>query len=358
MNIEEHYIKSSDNISDSPYSNSACNDCLELSISLLKHQMQFHPNIHTDSRNEILHLLQCGLTDNNVEFNYNITISVIKIPLTNAKCEPFNLPENSFYDENFTVEWLDEELTTKTEYVDGRNFSEIDQKPSQFTASEQPANHESTVKKQKYKNHKDKPFHAAESKKAEKREQRNLNSDQQKLTCDFCGLTFPAKYLIIKHMREEHIVKNIDRSHFRYKCVDCNAEFSRLMFQRAHVREFHPEQIVTHQKEKEKTSKNLCHVCGKTFIWLSRLVHHRKSHIENRPFQCSVCNKSFAIAANLREHMNTHSGKKYKCLHENCNSEFSHQSGMTRHYKTIHSRLEQYKCEYCAKGFYTMFKLK
>lgn len=369
MNIEGNFIKNIDNITDSSYSNKySCNGCIELSISLIKHQSQCHSNFRADAQNEMLELLQSALTHNAVEFDYNITISVIKIPTTKPKCEPDASPEyNAFYDDNVSVAWLKEELPTKFEYVEEQSdYSDTDQKSTQFTAKKKNCNFVSSAAKRKSKSrHHEDTANVASDDADKKKHNRHPHSGRKSntYTCDFCTLDFPKKHLILKHMKKEHIVKVLKTKQDsvkidKYKCMECNVEFSRLMFKRAHVREFHPEQMVMRQKEREENSKNLCDVCGKSFESSSTLASHRRTHFKDRSFTCSLCNKTFTSLSHLHEHMNTHSGKKYKCLHENCDREYSHQSGMTRHYKSVHSSFQEYKCVRCTKGFCTMSRLK
>lgn len=383
MNIKENLHEHIDHITS--YSKKySCNDCLELTISLLKHQLQFHSNLCIEEcQNDLLQLLQSALTaKSGDEFDYNITISVIKIPI-DIKSEPDDSPNYALYDDKeFSVEWLEEELPTKSqsEYVNVQDFIEIDQtyqttvakrtyQNDHFEAKCQSDNvnvhnfkeidqkHQTAVKKRTYQNDHliAKPTHSAEnqSENAAKRKRRHPNSGRKPnpLTCDLCGLIFSKNLLILRHMRKMHI----DKSGNCYKCGECNAEFTRLMFKRAHIREFHPEKKV--MREKKISEVKLCDICGKN-VKSANYTNHRNTHFRDTLYKCSVCNKSLASFTHLNEHMNTHSGKKIKCLYEKCDREYSHPSGMTRHYKTTHLSFQAYKCFYCSKKYYTKAPLK
>jgi uncharacterized Zn-finger protein len=57
-----------------------------------------------------------------------------------------------------------------------------------------------------------------------------------------------------------------------------------------------------------------CKICGKKFLYKSRLRVHMDGHNQVRKYQCSKCNKSFLRSSHFNEHLDTHLDfKKFSC---------------------------------------------
>lgn len=77
--------------------------------------------------------------------------------------------------------------------------------------------------------------------------------------------------------------------------------------------------------------------CNKTFSQKSTLVFHRVVHSDHK-FECPHCQTLFSHPGNLERHIRLHTGEKpYKCIVEECTSEFSDPSAFSRH-KKMHQR--------------------
>lgn len=347
-------VKSETSFIENHYS---CNGCIDLGIALIKHQSKFHSKVHTN-QTDILELLQNALIPNNA-FDYNITISVIQIPINKKlKCEP-ELEVASDYEYTTALlsdhasddDWLLKQEPDTILKIKTKSESSDDSKWENSVALRAYKTDKCKVQLKKRKYHSN-------------RTKQQINFSRQKTyICDFCSTTFTLKRLLLRHLKQEHISKILPSPYSTrrkcedYKCNQCNEVFTKLMFYRSHIRRIHPEQMLIRQKEKDENSVNLCDICGRGFDKINALYCHRRTHTKSRPYTCTICNKNFTLPTHLTEHMNVHAGKKIKCMHENCDREYSYQSAMTRHYKVCHTLNQDYQCEFCPKRFSVYTKL-
>jgi hypothetical protein len=108
----------------------------------------------------------------------------------------------------------------------------------------------------------------------------------------------------------------------------------------------------------------------------SLLAPHQLEHVEHlcaiakskNSFRCSwpACRmqksgKPFSTLANLKKHLKTHIVKTLQCTHSECEYDgfFSRLSGVDRHVKAKHSKLQTYPCpvESCGQDFTRKDKL-
>ncbi|KAF2358104.1 Zinc finger C2H2-type [Trinorchestia longiramus] len=135
--------------------------------------------------------------------------------------------------------------------------------------------------------------------------------------CDHCGKEFEAFDQYTYHVRYHHTDKHI-------KCPYCDERFrvrSRLLI---HIDVNHTEghnykcnhcdytaknyaSVNRHRRiahmPKSETHKNVCSICGKSFLVLSRLKVHMKSHSDDKPFVCTVCGRGYKFQYLLKRHL-------------------------------------------------------
>ena len=67
-----------------------------------------------------------------------------------------------------------------------------------------------------------------------------------------------------------------------------------------------------------------CHICSKQFITDVTLRKHKYTHMTTS-WKCTDCPQSFYFESELITHRIKHeTDKKYKCIHKNCDREFSY----------------------------------
>ncbi|KAK1889962.1 Zinc finger protein 316 [Dissostichus eleginoides] len=111
--------------------------------------------------------------------------------------------------------------------------------------------------------------------------------------------------------------------------------------------------------------KNLCKVCGISYVLLGSLVKHAWSHVDEEeapyrkshmrthtneaPYECKECGRFFKRKTHLNNHVRGHLGiKLFVC--SICGKACSRQEHLTVHMRT-HNGERPYQCTVCAKAF-------
>ena len=127
--------------------------------------------------------------------------------------------------------------------------------------------------------------------------------------------------------------KEISSDKMKFKCHDCDIEFSRSDRLKRHFQ--------THLSEKNFK----CEHCDAAFARDCDLKKHIRIHTGERSFKCNYCGRAFLQSGHLKTHIQIHTGeKKYSC--EYCDYAASRISDLKRHV-LIHSDEKNFKFEHC-----------
>lgn len=144
----------------------------------------------------------------------------------------------------------------------------------------------------------------------------HLNFKHKPQECNFCGKKFEAFDQYTYHVRYYHTDKSIKcpycDEHFRvrsrllihidvnhtnghnYKCNQCQYTAKNYASVNRHRRIMH--------MPKSETHKNVCNICGKSFLVQSRLKVHMKSHSDDKPHVCAMCGRGYKFEYLLKRH--------------------------------------------------------
>lgn len=148
--------------------------------------------------------------------------------------------------------------------------------------------------------------------------------------CPECDKLFPRASSL-----KRHIVLHLDDR--PYQCTACQANYKSYSQLKRHLR--------IHTGEKPAK----CEHCEKTFRTYNELYVHRRSHTGEKPFECKFCGKCFSTRGYRNTHERIHTGdKRYQC--DICGMKFTESSARRVHVFT-HTGETPYKCEVCGRGF-------
>jgi uncharacterized Zn-finger protein len=185
------------------------------------------------------------------------------------------------------------------------------------------------------------------------------STDAGKHCCAFCPKSFSFPSLLVRH----------EKQHEKYKCEQCGAGFTRSstlvthkitehpeLYQPTPVANLPPPPVVTPSAVVTKKEHG-CHLCGKSFSFLSVLHKHIAQHGK---YKCDHCGMGFTRSSWLENHLKEvhqivrpefggHNEPEAKKIHRChlCEKAFLFHSVLLRHI-AMHNK---YKCEYCQKGF-------
>jgi uncharacterized Zn-finger protein len=176
--------------------------------------------------------------------------------------------------------------------------------------------------------------------------------------CAFCSKSFSFPSLLVRH----------EKQHEKYKCDKCGAGFTRSSTLMTHKMTDHPQLYqptpvanltlpVVATPSIVTKKEHGCHLCGKSFSFVSVLQKHIAQHGK---YKCDHCGMGFTRSSWLENHLKDvhqiersesggHNEPEARKIHRChlCEKAFLFHSVLLRHI-AMHNK---YKCEYCDKGF-------
>ncbi|KAA0203291.1 hypothetical protein HAZT_HAZT003690 [Hyalella azteca] len=108
------------------------------------------------------------------------------------------------------------------------------------------------------------------------------------IKCPYCEERFRVRSRLLIHIDVNHTDGH------NYKCNHCDYTAKNYASVNRHRRIAH--------MPKSETHKNVCEICGKSFLVLSRLKVHMKSHSDAKPYVCTVCGRGYKFQYLLKRH--------------------------------------------------------
>ncbi|KAJ6639654.1 Zinc finger protein [Pseudolycoriella hygida] len=190
--------------------------------------------------------------------------------------------------------------------------------------------------------------------------------------CSICMKKFPNIEYIKKHLVTIHSLIS-DSQNFRnylelsncdsddelndnVKCYICGKIYVRREYLKKHLKLIHnvtdaDYNVYERIDEANKTTKPLlCHSCGESFV----LKHVFKKHIEHHErgslLSCDYCDIKLVDKSSVERHMVLHTGQRnYKCIF--CAKGFFTRISQKRHERNVHTKEKSHICQYCNKKF-------
>lgn len=182
-----------------------------------------------------------------------------------------------------------------------------------------------------------------------KRGQTFLRLNIVHLTCKICLQTSSDYDSMIDHLISTHeleydksfsdVIETFKLCDDNYACHICGKEFAFFKILVRHIRDTH---VVT---------EIVCDLCGKTFVRNAAYMMH-KEYAHGPGFTCKECGKDFCSSFKLKSHVaKEHEGFKFKC--PECPTEFPSPYQRKKHMITTHSTASasSFPCPNCEKLF-------
>uniref|UniRef100_A0A3Q0SIF6 C2H2-type domain-containing protein n=1 Tax=Amphilophus citrinellus TaxID=61819 RepID=A0A3Q0SIF6_AMPCI len=192
----------------------------------------------------------------------------------------------------------------------------------------------------------------------------DLNSTPVELqTCSVCPYSDSHLSGLLKHIREEHLIKESshlpitepgeDHTFPRVKTQTCTPEM-RITDTCEYCGKFFKDVSALTSHIKTHTRPYHCDMCDKKYPYKRLLTVHRRIHTGETPYLCSYCGQRFRSSNLLKIHVRTHTGeRRYKC-HICGKTSIQH---LSRHMR-MHRGEKNYLCTECGKAFLSSGELR
>ena len=234
---------------------------------------------------------------------------------------------------------------------------------------------------------------------------RVIHDNDHEEICEVCGLAFPSKVTVLKHMKihqneQDEQEKNVDEpadtvssstsnkpatSSIKRKLLSCPEENCGKLLKTATSLKLHLS--TQHVQDQQKRTSFQCTICQKSFTQKSHLTVHERIHSGAKPHMCSVCGKQFSVKSNLKKHLRMHEKNQsnttsldngaiftnFECWKENvnnhghsknnvnvcefCGRAYGSISELEQHTR-VHTHEKPYECLTCATSFATRSELR
>jgi KRAB domain-containing zinc finger protein len=146
-----------------------------------------------------------------------------------------------------------------------------------------------------------------------------------------------------EHKRSEH-------TPHQFTCCYCGIRYKYIARFKRHLER--------HATDTPGVLKCLVADCTKTFTEAQELKKHVDTHDSENQYACQVCGKLFSSKFNLNKHKLQHKVDKIMCPVPFCKSSGSRLSKMHEHMKIEHIHDIQTTCQLCGQGFYSATQFK
>ncbi|KAK3585375.1 hypothetical protein CHS0354_004655 [Potamilus streckersoni] len=182
--------------------------------------------------------------------------------------------------------------------------------------------------------------------------QESMGTTQNKhaKVCETCGVDFPNKKSLLKHMKSEHEGSLKNKRASVWPCVVCGRPLTSAVRQACHHFSKHG---IPYDDRKFKIHK--CTSEGCNYVTASKhylQIHQRGRHGNERPHVCEFCGKGFKLPSALMTHLNIHTKEQvFRC--DDCGQSFNQKGGLDVHIKKHHEGEASWTelCHLCSVKF-------
>ncbi|XP_055596060.1 zinc finger protein 501-like [Uranotaenia lowii] len=193
---------------------------------------------------------------------------------------------------------------------------------------------------------------------------RDLTKHQRKMfakelhPCKRCPEEFANDFQLSKHMQQFHkrekICDQADQLRQQIpKCCVCMKQFEKKESMLEHIEKEHP----LDENQLHSTSQFKCETCKRRFMTEKGLLFHQRRPFIKHRYQCSQCGKTYRSKSVFQDHERSHANiRQYEC--PICQMRFALKNCFKTHVKLHATPKDQFKCEFCGKGFRQLCALR